>query len=38
MCIRDRLIAGHWTGPSGIPAVIHSGRSAAELILRQENS
>lgn len=36
--VHGLLIAGHWTGPSGIPAVIHSGKSAAELILRQENS
>ena len=35
--IKGLYIAGHWTGPSGIPAVIHSGKSAAELILRQEN-
>ena len=34
--IRGMYIAGHWTGPSGIPAVIQSGKSAAELILQQE--
>jgi len=33
--IKGLFIAGHWTGPSGIPSVIYSGRSAAELILRQ---
>jgi phytoene dehydrogenase-like protein len=32
--IKGLFIAGHWTGPSGIPSVIYSGKSAAELILR----
>jgi len=36
--ISGLFTAGHWTGPSGIPAVINSGKSAAELILIQENS
>jgi phytoene dehydrogenase-like protein len=35
--INGLFIAGHWTGPSGIPAVIQSGKSAVELILKQEN-
>jgi prolycopene isomerase len=26
--------AGHWVGPSGIPSVIYSGKTAAELILK----
>lgn len=35
--LKGLFIAGHWTGPSGIPSVINSGRNVAELILKQEN-
>ncbi|MFX1356363.1 MAG: hypothetical protein ACFFA8_03685 [Promethearchaeota archaeon] len=34
---RGLYLSGHWTGPSGIPAVIQSGKNAVELILRHEN-
>jgi len=35
--LKGLFIAGHWTGPSGIPAVIYSGRNVAEVILKQED-
>ncbi|MHA2431039.1 MAG: phytoene desaturase family protein [Promethearchaeota archaeon] len=35
--IKGLFIAGHWTGPSGIPSVIYSGKDVAELILKQKS-